>query len=56
MIIFQQQETTEIRDRIGAACATFHKYRQELTSSCDKPNDELRLRNMYTLKRTQKND
>ena len=32
MITFQQQETTEIRNRIGAAWATFHKYRQELTS------------------------
>ena len=32
MITFQQQETTEIRNRIKAAWATFHKYRQELTS------------------------
>ena len=32
MITFQQQETTEIRNRIRAALATFHKYRQELTS------------------------
>ena len=32
MITFQQQETTEIRNRIRAACATFHKYRRELTS------------------------
>ena len=32
MITFQQQETTEIRIRIRAAWATFHKYRQELTS------------------------
>ena len=32
MITFQQQETTEIRNRIRAAWATFHKYRQELTS------------------------
>ena len=32
MITFQQQETTEIRNRVRAAWATFHKYRQELTS------------------------
>ena len=32
MITFLQQETTEIRSRIRAAWATFHKYRQELTS------------------------
>ena len=32
MITFQQQVTTEIRNRIRAAWATFHKYRQELTS------------------------
>ena len=32
MITFQQQETTEIKNRIRAAWATFHKYRQELTS------------------------
>ena len=32
LITFQQQETTEIRNRIRAAWATFHKYRQELTS------------------------
>ena len=32
MITFQQQETTEIRNRIRAAWTTFHKYRQELTS------------------------
>ena len=31
MITFQQQETTEIKNRIRAAWATFHKYRQELT-------------------------
>ena len=28
----QQQETTEIKNRIRTAWATFHKYRQELTS------------------------
>ena len=32
MITFQQQETTEVRNRIRAAWAKFHKYRQELTS------------------------
>ena len=32
MITFRQQETTEIKNRIRAAWATFHKYRQELTS------------------------
>ena len=32
LITFQQQETTEIKNRIRAAWATFHKYRQELTS------------------------
>ena len=32
MITFLQQETTEIRNRIRAAWATFPKYRQELTS------------------------
>ena len=32
LITFQQQETTEIRKRIRAAWATFHKHRQELTS------------------------
>ena len=31
-ITFQQQETTEIKNRIRTAWATFHKYRQELTS------------------------
>ena len=30
-ISFYQQETTEIKSRIRAAWATFHKYRQELT-------------------------
>ena len=31
-ISFHQQETLEIKSRIRAAWATFHKYRQELTS------------------------
>ena len=33
MITFLQQEATEIRNRIRAAWATLHKYRQELTSN-----------------------
>ena len=32
-ISFHQQETLEIKSRIRAAWATFHKYRQELTSN-----------------------
>ena len=62
MVTFQQQETTEIKNRIRAAWATFYKYKQELTSKSyllrhgGHPNDELRLRNMDTLKRTRKND
>ena len=32
MITFQQQETTEIKNRVRAVWATFHTYRQELTS------------------------
>ena len=69
MITFQQQETTEIRNRIRAAWAKFHKYRQELTSRnymlrhrlrlfrrCGNPDDELRFWNMDTHKRTRKND
>ena len=31
-ICFHEQETMEIKSRIRAAWATFHKYRQELTS------------------------
>ena len=33
LITFQHQETTEIKNRIRTAWATFHKYRQELTSN-----------------------
>ena len=43
MIIFQQQETTEIRNRIRAAWATFHKYRQGLTSKNYMLKHRLRL-------------
>ena len=69
MITFQQQETTEIRNRIRAAWATFHKYRQELTSKnyllkhrlrairrSVHSDDVLRIRNMDTHKRARKND
>ena len=31
-ITFRQQETTEIKNRVRTAWATFHKYREELTS------------------------
>ena len=31
LITFQQQETTEIKNRISIVWTTFHKYRQELT-------------------------
>ena len=64
-ITFQEQETTEIRNRIRAAWATFHKYRQELTSksypiehrlrlseASGIPDDELRLWNLDPHKRT----
>ena len=61
---FLQQEMTEIRNRIRA---TFHKYRQELTSKnyllktstpairrSDNSDDMLRIRNMDTHKRARK--
>ena len=43
MITFQQQETTEIKNRIRAAWATFRKYRQELTSKNYMLRHRLRL-------------
>ena len=43
MITFQQQETTEIRNRNIAAWATFHKYRQEFTSKTYTLRHRLRL-------------
>ena len=43
LITFQQQETTEIKNRIRAAWATFHKYRQELTSKNYMLKHRLRL-------------
>ena len=42
-ISFYQQETTEIKSQIRAAWATFHKYRQELTSKNYMPKHRLRL-------------
>ena len=68
-ISFHQQETLEIKSRIRAAWATFHKYRQELTSKklhaqtsfapfrCHSFSDSLlRSWNMDTKQRTRKND
>ena len=43
LFTFQHQETTEIRNRMRAAWATFHKYRQELTSKNYLLNHRLRL-------------
>ena len=43
MMTFQQQETAEIRNRIRAAWATFHKYRQELASRNQLLKHRLRL-------------
>ena len=43
LITFQQQETTEIKNRIRAAWATFHKYKQELTSKNYMLKHRLRL-------------
>ena len=42
-ISFHQQETKEIKSRIRAAWATFHKYRQELTSKNYMLKHRLRL-------------
>ena len=42
-ILFHLQETLEIRSRIRAAWATFHKYRQELTSKNYMLKHRLRL-------------
>ena len=42
-ITFQHQETTEIRNRIMAAWATFRKYKQELTSKSYMLRHRLRL-------------
>ena len=69
MITFRQQETTEIKNRIRAAWATFHEYRQELTSknymlkhrlrlfdAAITPTIWLRIWNMGTHQRARKND
>ena len=43
LVTFQHQETTEIKNRIRTAWATFHKYRQELTSKNYMLKHRLRL-------------
>ena len=45
-ITFEEQETEEIKNRLKAACAAFHKYRQELTSKDYRLCHRLRLFNM----------
>ena len=45
-ITFEEQETTEIKNRLKAAWAAFHKYRQELTSRSYRLCHRLRLFNM----------
>ena len=68
-VSFYQQETTEIKSRIRAAWATFHKYRQELTSKNYMLKHRLRLfdatvlsdcllrsGNLGTKQRTREND
>ena len=42
-ITFEQQETEEIKNRLKAAWAAFHKYRQELTSKDERLCHRLRL-------------
>ena len=42
-ITFEEQETEEIKNRLKAAWAAFHKYRQELTSKDDRLCHRLRL-------------
>ena len=46
MVTFQQQESNEIKNRIRAAWATFHKYKQELTSKSYLLRHRLRLFDM----------
>ena len=43
---FEKQETVEVKNRIKAAWAAFHKYRQELTSKAYRICHRLRLFNM----------
>ena len=45
-ITFEDQETAEIKNRLKAAWAAFHKYRQELTSKNYRLRYRLRLFNM----------
>ena len=45
-ITFEDQETAEIKNRLKAAWAAFHKYRQELTSKDYRLRYRLRLFNM----------
>ena len=45
-ITFEDQETAEIKNRLKAAWAAFHKYRQELTSKCYRLCHRQRLFNM----------
>ena len=45
-VTFQDQETEEIKNRLKAAWAAFHKYRQELTSKDYRLCHRLRLFNM----------
>ena len=69
IVTFQQQETTEIKNRIRAAWASFLQIQARvdlkiILSSAqaslirhgDLPDDEPRPSNMDTLKRTRKND
>ena len=45
-ITFEEQETEEIKNRLKAAWAAFHKYRQEFTSKDYRLCHRLRLFNM----------
>ena len=45
-VTFQDQETEEVKNRLKAAWAAFHKYRQELTSKDYRLCHRLRLFNM----------
>ena len=61
MVAFQQQETTEVKNWVRAAWATFYKRADlkflppstlaSLSRHCDHTTDELRLRNMDTFKK-----
>ena len=45
-ITFEEQETTEVKNRLKATWAAFHKYRKELTSKAYRLCHSLRLFNM----------